>query len=132
VVSKTEVKVTQDFQALIDWKVGLQYQCELKILKCKYLLPNNTQDDVAKIIKESLNALKADPTLQGLLVILKTNNYIALCQTAATSISVLCCSHSFTQDFLEAFFENLVSVGITQRRCTRVHIFGDAKNFAQI
>jgi len=48
VVSKTEVKVTQDFQALIDWKVGVQYQCELKILKCKYLLPNNTQDDVAK------------------------------------------------------------------------------------
>jgi len=42
------VKVTQDFQALIDWKVGVKYQCELKILKCKYLLPNNAQDDVAK------------------------------------------------------------------------------------
>jgi len=46
--TQTEVKVTQDFQALIDWKVGVQYQCELIILKCKYLLPNNTQDDVAK------------------------------------------------------------------------------------
>jgi len=75
-------KVTQDFQALIDWKVGVQYQCELIILKCKYLLPNNT-----------------------------------LHQTVATSISVLCCSHTFTQDLLEAFFENLVSVGITQMGC---------------
>jgi len=45
---QTEVKATQDFQALIDWKVGVQYQRELKILKCKYLLPNNTQDDVTK------------------------------------------------------------------------------------
>ena len=70
-----------------------------------------------KIIKGSLYALKADPTLQGLLVLLKTNNYFALCQTAATSISVLCCSHSFTQNFLEAIFENLVSIGITQIGC---------------
>ena len=46
--TQTEVKATQDFQVLIDWKVGVQYQCELKILKCKYLLPNNTQDDVTK------------------------------------------------------------------------------------
>ena len=74
-------------------------------MKCKYLLPNNTQDDVAKIIKESLNALKADATLQGLLVLLKTNNDIALCQTSATSISVLCCSHSFTQDLMEPFLK---------------------------
>jgi len=64
-----------------------------------------------------MNALKADPTLQGLLVFLETNNYIALHQTVATSISVLCCSHSFTQDLLEAFLKNLVSVGITQMGC---------------
>ena len=61
--------------------------------------------------------MKADPTFQGLLVLLETKNYIALCQTAATSISVLRCSHSFTQDLLEAFFENLVSAAITQIRC---------------
>ena len=70
-MSKTQidVKATQDFQALIDWKVGVQYQWELTILKCKYLLPNNTQDDVAKSHEgETERIFKADPTLQGLLV----------------------------------------------------------------
>ena len=72
-----------------------------------------------KVMKERLNALKADPTLQGLLVgyILKqttTSHCVKLLRLPSLSYAVRIPSLKILWKHL---FENLVSVAITQIVC---------------
>lgn len=70
------------------------------------------QKNVEANHKGETKRLLAKPTLEGL--VFTTRNFILLTERLLKKIDCVCL-HSFSQDVLEAFFGNLVSLAILQK-----------------